>query len=82
MTNFIPGYRLHHAAKRASIQFQAAPCLVGSLADHNPSHYRFPRVQTDKTPLEKTGPAIEPMWHSWLAGALTLFAIAVVVVVL
>lgn len=73
---------LHAAARRVSIQSITAPCLVGSLADHNPSHYRFPRVQTDKTPLEKTGPAIEPLWHSWLAGALTFLAIAIVLVVL
>ena len=67
------------ASRRVSVQSLAAPCLVGSLADHNPSHYRFTRVQTDKTPLEKT-PPLEPAWHGWVAGVLTAFAIAIVVI--
>lgn len=72
---------LNAAARRISVQFSTAPCLVGSLAEYNPSHYRFSRVQTDPAELEKT-PPLEPAWHSWLAGGLTLFAIAVVVVLM
>lgn len=72
---------LNAAARRISVQFNTAPCLVGSLAEHNPSHYRFPRVQTDKTPLEKS-PPVAPLWKDILAGVLTMFAIAVVVVIL
>lgn len=67
------------AARRASVQMKTL-VMVGSQAPYRRSDYQFPRVQTDPTPLERTGPAFEPLWHSWLAGALTLFAIAVVVV--
>lgn len=72
---------LRTAAARASIQIAPAPCMVGSLAEYKASDYVFSRKQSDNIPLEKS-PGLEPLWHSWLAGALTFLAIAIVLVIL
>jgi hypothetical protein len=75
---YIPGYRLHHAARRASIQIGTLRAPVYATTAEFPQ--RYARTRTDGLPLEKT-PPIEPMWHSVLAGLLTLFAIAIMVII-
>lgn len=66
MTNFMPGYKLHAHARRASIQFVTAPSIVG--VDYRHQH-KFSREISDGLPLEKT-PPLSPAWKDWLAGAL------------
>jgi hypothetical protein len=68
---------LHAAARRASIQIIPLRAPVYATTAEFP--HRFARSRTDGLPLEKTKP-ISPAWKDWLAGVLTLFAIAIVVI--
>ena len=74
---YMPGYKLHAAAMRASIQIVPLRAPVYATTAEFPS--RFSRARSDGLPLEKT-PPLNPAWKDWLAGALTLFAIAIVVI--
>jgi len=70
MTNFMPGYRLHDAARRASIQFSHLPSVVG--VDYRYQH-RFARERTDGLPLEKSPPV--ESWGKAAIGGLLMFAV-------
>lgn len=54
---------------------------IRATAEYDSRHYAFTRVRTDGLPLERSGPAIEPKWKSWLGGALLFVAIGIVLVV-
>lgn len=71
--------RLAEYAAKCSIQIVPLRAPVYATTAEFPQ--KFSRTRSDGLPLEKTKP-IEPMWHSVLAGLLTLFAIAIVWVVL
>lgn len=75
---YMPGYRLHHAARKASIQIGPLRAPVYATTAEFPQ--RYARARTDGLPLEKTKP-IEPMWHSVVAGVLTFLAIAILVII-
>ena len=74
MTNISP--YLFREAKRLS--------MIDAIA---PAREHFSKEQGEilmndyDVKLERTGPAIEPAWHGWIAGALVVFAIAVYFVV-
>lgn len=94
MTKFMPGYRLHAAARRASLMIETAPPMAMPL----PTLAQAPEVATfyDRTMPrtqreagieylgweDRLAPPLEPVWKSWLAGLLTLAAIAIAWVVL
>jgi len=67
------------AARRVSLQIVPMRAPVYATTCEHP--YRFARSRSDGLPLEKSKP-VAPLWKDILAGVLTMFAIAVVVVVL
>lgn len=76
------------AARRASINIVTAPPMALPITETQPREYKRSEFYIARDQREagiehhewERTPPLEPMWHSWLAGALVMLAIGIVVV--